>query len=235
MMKRTTTPDPAAFDLPVPGIEDRHLKMEDLLRAFRSATFRDPELALKMGREMVASRYMPGQLAYAQFLRTTTGVSMPRSQRNQAAENILRLLDLSPDLAPAMEAEISMELAELFMASRPVAALAALLRANRLGAVIPPDRIQRCKKAVLRSVDVNHLGDDPADAYALAVELDKLGNAPQFTEVFYTLAYEGAGQNTILKGKAALGLAGFYRSSDEAVAAKYYLVAQRCGFPDLVI
>ena len=224
-----------SFDLPIPGVDDRYYSMPTLLKAFRSATIRDPDTAVKMGREMVASRYAPGELAYARFLRTGAGISISYTVRFRTAEMILRHLDRILDIPPELEAEVAMELAELYEVKRPVGALAALLRAHRLGAEIPTERLERCRKAVLRTVDVNHLGDDPEDAYALAVELDRLGNTPEFTEVFYKLAYEESGSNKLLKGVAALDLAEFYERNQPRSSSVFYRAAREYGFPDVVI
>lgn len=225
------------FDIPVDGVDERYMNLALLKKAFDRATISDPETALRIGEEMRKSHYIPGMIAYAHFLYSTVDVSMPRTDRYQTAERILIRLSNYLDISIQMESALAVELAGLYsVLNRPVACLAALMRAKRLGAEIAEYDIDKCRKKVL-SMDVNRMGDNPHDAFDLAFELDLLG-ARKLTELFYQLAAET--DDVRLKGKASLALADFYEkySHEDRIfcseSRRYYQIAEDCGFPDVM-
>ena len=225
------------FDLPVEGYNDREINLAHLKKAFERAAVSDPETALRMGRYLNESRYTSGRIAYCHFLWTAVAVSAPRAERHAEAERILLEIRNDLDISDKMDAQISTELAGLYHAAgRPVGHLAALLRAKRYGSSIPEHDIERARKR-LQASDVNRLGDNPQDAFDLAVELEIL-KADRLTELFYQLATEA--DNKMLKAKAALHLADYYdrnrhKSQSYAQEAhKYYAMAEACGLPDVL-
>lgn len=223
-----------AFDIPISGFDESSVSIIQLMKTFIRAANSDPEAALQIGKIIEESGYISGRIAYAHFLWTAAGITIPAKERYQEAERILLEISNHLDISHQIEMELAVELAGVYgVTGRSVGYWAALLRARRYGASLAACDVERARKMVM-ATDINQLGDYPEDAYALAVELDAIG-ADRLTEFFYQLATES--NRTAIKGKAALQLAEFYDQHkclhrnyyDEA--NKYYAMAEYCGFP----
>ena len=240
-----------SFDIPVSGVSDRTMSVEQLLHAFRAGRKSDPELAFEIGAYAVQSGSITAKLEYSRFLRTAHSLKMPPAERYEKARRILLELLNRLDLPQKIGAQAATELAELYedCLHRPVGALAWSLYAQRLGVPVDEARMDALLEK-LENMDINHLGDNPEDALRLGMELQYQDNAPRMTELFLREAADRAWENMSagksdaknLYGQACLALGEFYETQLQRCPAherkiyrrerdNMYAAARANGFP----
>lgn len=133
-----------AFDVEVEG-EDSYYGIRDLFRlADESKASQKYDECLDFLLRAAASPR--GKFKLAKFYLETPEINLSQSARFCEAEKLL--LDLHPHCIAAC---IELSILYLDKLSRPIAALAYLLRAKNLGANIEPVLIERCKDNIIRS------------------------------------------------------------------------------------
>lgn len=217
-----------AFDVPVEGIGERYMTMEELIRAFHSCKDSDPETANEIAAYAVMSGSTAAKFEYSRFLRTTPRLTMPQSERYRKAESmLLELLNLI-DVHPRFTAKVALELGALYAdcLHRPVGALSLYLHAQRLGADVEEYKVKELQRK-MEKMDINHLGSNSVDALRLGRELQHSGGAPKLTELFLREAVDKAAEELSagkrsaknLYGQACLALGDFYDSKISNCAA----------------
>lgn len=241
------------FDIPIDGVRDRWLTMDELMAAFRFCKESDPETANEIAAYAVKCGNVPAKLAYSKFLRTAHTLAMSQADRYQTAETMLRevlnILDLSEDLAGEAALELGILYAECL--HRPVGALAALLYASRLGAKVEDKLLQQLRRK-LEKMDINRLGSS-TDALNLGRELYRSDGPEKLTELFLREAADmaaaemarGIPRARTTYGQACLALGDFYDSRIHTCAAheranyraerdRMYARAGAYGYPEFL-
>lgn len=228
----------STFDIPIDGISEHYLTLGELMQTYKSfVAAKDYENALECIMRAVETGNTPAKVECAKFLVSTPQIIMKQEERFKKAEKLLLEVENQLDLSKAAEAGIAMQLAGIYEHDRPVAYLACLLKAKRLGMAIPERDIEGCRRRLVR-MDVNSFGDDPGAAYRLGVELYMAGGAFGFAELMLREAAEAEDQG--LAGQACLYLADLYaeNSADcqnyRIEARKYYRLAAEKGFPEVL-
>ena len=241
-----------AFDVPVEGISEKYMSMDELIRAFHSCKDSDPETANEMISYAVQSGNLPAKLEHCKFLRTAPKLAMPQVEQYQKAETmLLELLNLL-DVSPQLVADTALELGTLYAdyLRRPVGALSMFLYAKRLGATVEDYKLKELQKK-MEKMDINHLGSNCVDALRLGRELHRSGGTPKLTELFLREAVDkaleemSAGKRGAknLFGQACLALGDFYDSQISNCAAhertayrlerdRMYSAAKANGYPE---
>ena len=226
------------FDIPVDGVSDRYLTIKELMQIYESfLAAKDYENALDSLIRAAETSNVAAKVKCARFLKDTPQLRMKQGERFARAEKILLEIDNQLDLSQTAEGMIAMQLAGLYEHDRPVAYLAYLLKAKRLGVPIPDKDIEGCRRRLART-DVNFFCDDPSAAYRLGVELYKAGGPFGFAEMMLREAAEA--ENQELAGRACLYLADLYAENSSGCqnhgveARKYYQLAAEKGFPEVL-
>lgn len=226
------------IDIPIDGISEHYLTLGELMQIYKSfVAAKDYENALECIMRAVETGNTPAKVECAKFLVSTPQLGMKQEERFKRAEKLLLEVENQLDLSKAAEAMIAMQLAGIYEHDRPVAYLACLLKAKRLGMTIPDKDIEGCRRRLVR-MDVNSFGDDPEAAYRLGVELYMAGGAFGFAELMLREAAEAEDQG--LAGRACLYLADLYAENStgcqthRAEAEKYYRLAAEKGFPEVL-
>lgn len=234
------------FNVPVAGMGERYMTMDELLRAFRACTAIDPEKARSMAEYACDCGNLRAKLEYSRFLRITPNLSMPQAERYQTAERLLTELLNTPELSASLQAEAATELGTLYgeYLHRPVGALAMYLMAKRHGATVDEKVLQNLQKK-MEKTDINHLGSNSRDSLRLGRELFYSGGAFRFTELFLREAVDKSAEEMkagkagakMLHGIASLTLGDFYdaHSRESATYRRerdlLFAEAAKCGFP----
>lgn len=217
-----------AFDVPVEGISERYMTMDELMRAFHSCKNTDPETANEMITYAVQSGCVSAKYEYSKFLRNTPKLMMSQTERYKKAENmLLELLNLL-DASDRFTANVALELGALYAdcLHRPVGALSLYLCAKRLGATVEDYKLKELQRK-MEKMDVNHLGSNCVDALRLGRELHCSGGVPKLAELFLREAVDKAAEEMSagkreaknLYGQACLALGDFYDSRISNCAA----------------
>lgn len=235
-MTSKTTRNP--FDLPVDGMHDRYLTMQELMARYASCKGKQDWEGAKAILEYGADCcYLPAKLELARLLRSAPALKMPQNQRFARAESLYRELLCTIDLPERAAASVALELGTLYgdCLNRPVGCLAMLLQAKRHGANVPNKDIELCRHRLNR-MDINTFGCNARDAYELGSELCLAGGSTRLAEFFLREAAET--DDRTLRGMACLALADFYNDHQQTYrtyrgeAARCYRLAADCGFPD---
>ena len=241
-----------AFDVPVEGISERYMTMDDLVRAFHSCKNTDPETANEMIVYAVQSGCTSAKFEYSKFLRSAARLSMPQVERYRKAEKMLMELLNLIDVHPRFTASVALELGDLYAdcLHRPVGALSLYLQGKRLGATVEDYKLKEFQRK-MEKMDVNHLGSKCVDALRLGRELHRSGGAPKLTELFLREAVDKAAEEMStgkrgaknLYGQTCLALGDFYDSQIPNCAAhertayrverdRMYAEAKAIGHPE---
>ena len=217
-----------AFDVPVEGISERYMTMDELMRAFHSCKNTDPETANEMIAYAVQSGCTSAKFEYSKFLRSATRLSMPQAERYRKAEKMLMELLNLIDVHPRFTASVALELGALYAdcLQRPVGALSLYLQGKRLGATVEDYKLKELQRK-MEKMDVNHLGTNCVDALRLGRELHRSGGAPKLTELFLREAVDKSAEEMHagkrgaknLYGQACLALGDYYDSQIPNCAA----------------
>lgn len=217
-----------AFDVPVEGINERYMTMDELMRAFHSCKNSDPETANEMIAYAVQSGCASAKFEYSKFLRDGHKLSMPQAERYHKAEGMLMELLNLLDVPARFTANVALELGALYAdcLHRPVGALSLYLQAKRLGAMVEDYKLKELQKK-MEKMDVNHLGSNCVDALRLGRELHRSGGAPKLTELFLREAVDKSAEEMHagtrgaknLYGQACLTLGDYYDSQIPNCAA----------------
>lgn len=210
-----------AFDVPVEGISERYLTMDELMQAFHSCKNTDPETANEMIVYALQSGCESAKFEYSKFLQNASRLSMPQEERYHKAEvMLLELLNLL-DVPTRFTANVALQLGALYadFLHRPVGALSLYLQAKHLGAMVEDYKLMELQKK-MKKMDINHLGSNCVDALRLGKELHRSGGAPKLTELFLREAVDKAAEELAagkrgsknLYGQACLALGDFYDS-----------------------
>lgn len=207
------------FDIPVNGINERYMPMDELLRAFRSCKTSDPEMARTMAEYACDCGNIHAKLEYSGFLRVTPQLAMSQEERYSTAERLLEELLSLLDVSNQFEAEVALELGTLYAdyLHRPIGALSLYLHAQRLGATVEDYKLKELQRK-MEKMDINQLGSNSVDAFRLGKELHYAGGAPKLAELFLREAVDKASEEMSagrrgaknLYGQACLGLRDFY-------------------------
>ena len=232
------TKEKCAFDVLVGGACDHHWSMPELMDQYiRHKKLSERERAKAILEYAAECSYLPAEVELANLYKTTPELNIPHAERYRKAEHIylrcLNILDLSDD----MTAKIALELADLYgnYMKQPIGGLAMLLRAKRLGEIVPDRTLETCHRQIAQ-MDINDFGKDTWSAFSLASELLLLGTADRFVELLLRECVESHNQS--LRGRAALSLADFYNDRQTECAAyrkeaeRYYRIACENGFPE---
>ena len=241
-----------SFDIPVEGICERYMTMDELMKAFYSFQNTDPETANEMIADAVQSGCASAKFEYSKFLRRVPRLSILRADRyNKAEIMLLELLNLL-DAPTRFTANVALELGDLYAdcLHRPVGALSLYLQAKRLGAMVEDYKLKELQKK-MEKMDVNHLGSNCVDALRLGRELHRSSGAPKLTELFLREAVDKAAEELSagkrgaknLYGQACLALGDFYDSQISSCAAhertayrserdRMYAEAKASGHPE---
>lgn len=230
------------FDVPVDGVPERYMTMEELMLAFNSCKVSDPEMARTMVEYACDCGHIPAKLAYASFLRTTPKLTMSQAERYQKAEELLLELYNLLDASASFVATVALELGALYAdcLHRPIGALAMYLQGKRLGAHVEERDLQILQRK-MEKTDVNHLGANCEDSFHLGRELMLSGSSFRLAELFLREAVDKSDalpEKKALCGVASLALADLYnehRSESQtyrAEAAKMYTLAEKKGHPE---
>lgn len=230
------------FDIPVDGVSERHMTMDEIMQAFHACKTSEPEIARAMIEYACESGSLVAKYEYAVFLRTTPTLNMPQNERYQKAEELLVHLLNILDLRDSFTAKVALELGILYAENlhRPVGALAMYLRANRLGAEVEEAQANRVQRKV-EKMDVNSLGGNARDSFNLGQELCIAGKTPRLAELFLREAVdktEGNPKARNLYAQACLALGDFYdthkyeATTYVAERDKLYAAARANGFPE---
>lgn len=227
-----------AFDVPVDSEKDYYMSMPELMEQYiRHKKLKECEKAKAILEYASECCYLPAEIELANLYKTTPELNIPHFERYQKAEHIYRrvlnILDLSDD----MTAKISLELADLYgnYMKQPIGGLAMLLRAKRLGEIVPDRTLETCRRQIAQ-MDIHDFGKDTWSAFALASELLLLCTADRFVELLLRECVEA--HNPSLRGRAALSLADFYNDRQTECTAyrkeaeRYYRIACENGFPE---
>lgn len=241
-----------AFDVPVEGISEMYMTMDELMRAFHSCKNTDPETANEMIAYAVQSGCVSAKFEYSKFLRSAPKLSMPQAERYHKAETMLMELLNLLDVSARFTANVALELGALYAdcLHRPVGALSLYLQAKRLGASVEDYKLKELQRK-MEKMDVNHLGSNCVDALRLGRELHRSGGAPKLTELFLREAVDKAAEELSagkrgaknLYGQACLALGDFYDSQISSCAAhersayrserdRMYAEAKASGHPE---
>lgn len=226
------------YDMPIDGVADHYLTIKELVESYRSfALVGDYENAMDCILRAVESGNVPAKVECARFLINTPQLRMKQNDRYKLAEKYLLDVENLLDLPASAEAKIAMYLAGIYEHDRPIAYLACLLKARRLGINISDKDIEACRRRLVH-LDVNSLGDEPNDAYRLGVELYRAGGAFGFAELFLREASDAKNQE--LAGRACLHLADLYSENSNSFpnhhveATRHYRLAKEKGFPAIL-
>lgn len=226
------------YDMPIDGVADHYLTIKELVESYRSfALVGDYENAMDCILRAVESGNVPAKVECARFLINTPQLRMKQNERYKLAEKYLLDVENLLDLPASAESKIAMQLAGIYEHDRPIAYLACLLKAKRLGMAISDKDIEGCRRRLIR-LDVNTLGDEPNDAYRLGVELYRAGGTFGLAELF--LREASSANNQELAGRACLYLADLYSENSNSFpnhrleAIRHYRLAKEKGFPDLL-
>ena len=227
-----------SYDMPIDGVSNHYLTIEELVETYKSfALAGDYENAMDCILRAVESGNVHAKVECARFLMNTPQLRMKQNERFKLAEKYLLDVENLLDLPASAEAKIAMQLAGIYEHDRPIAYLACLLKARRLGIRISNKDIEACRLRLLR-LDVNSLGDEPNDAYRLGVELYRAGGAFGFAELFLREASTAINQE--LAGRACLYLADLYSENSNSFpnhrleAIRHYHLAKEKGFPEIL-
>lgn len=241
-----------AFDVPVEGISERYMTMNELMRAFHSCKNTDPETANEMIAYAVQSGCTSAKFEYSKFLRSAPRLSMPQAERYRKAEKMLMELLNLIDVHPRFTASVALELGALYAdcLHRPVGALSLYLYAQHLGADVEEYKLKELQRK-MEKMDINHLGSNSVDALRLGRELHRSGGAPKLTELFLREAVDKAAEEMSagkrgaknLYGQACLALGDFYDAQISNCAAhertayrverdRMYAEAKASGHPE---
>ena len=217
-----------SFDVPVNGISERYMSMDELLRAFRSCKNSDPETARTIAEYACDCGSIQAKLEYSNFLRIIPKNANTQTELYKKAELfLLELLNIL-DMPSKITASVALELGDLYAdcLHRPVGALSLYLYAKRLGATVEDYKLKELQ-GKMEKMDVNHLGSNCVDALRLGRELHRSSGAPKLTELFLREAVDKAAEELSagkrgaknLYGQACLALGDFYDSQISSCAA----------------
>ncbi len=226
------------IDIPVTGMSGHYLTMDQLMEhSQRYMDNRDYDNARITLEYAVQCAHPEAMRKLAQLLSSNHTLRLDNSHRWQQAEALYhRYLNNQP-LTKETLAEISLEQAQLYRTmGRPIAWMAAMLRAKRCGRVVEESQVNQCMKR-LQDTDINGLSEQPADCLELGTELAMAGSQ-KAAELF--LREAAAGKDNVIAANACLQLAqlytDWYPSTAEMreEARKMYCLAREKGGPDFL-
>lgn len=198
-----------SYDVPVNGVHEKFIPMEELMRAYKSCRDNDVDTALAILEYACDCQHVPAKLELARLLINNPKVNLGQSERYEKAEQLLMEFTNELGTSNTLMACVSLELANLYsILNRPVGMLAMLLRARRFGSSFVPDKdIELCRRK-LSKMDINTYGSNAKDAYSLGMELIYAKGPFKFAEFLLREAVDAAEGE--LKGRACLSLADLY-------------------------